>query len=177
MKIENRKFEIKIPTIEGDQIAEVIALEVPVVWDEEIGEWLLTEEAHALIEDTKARHMGLLLPQQFRQLRQRHALTQSEIGELFQVGAKSWTRWETGKHRPSRSVNLLIKALFDNQISIEYLRQSTVGQSDLCRIVRHNFARRNAAPAPLRMDMAIGRQAMNDSTDFPESERVYCKVS
>jgi len=121
--------------------------------------------------------MGLLLPLQFRQLRQRHALTQSEIGELFQVGAKSWTRWETGKHRPSRSVNLLIKALFDNHITVEYHRQSTVGQSDHSRIVRHNFARRNAAPAPLRMDLAIGQQAMNDSTDLPESERVYCKVS
>jgi DNA-binding transcriptional regulator YiaG len=130
MKTETREFQIKIPTIEGDCVAEVITLEVPVAWDGEIAEWVLTEEAHRLIEDTKARHMGLLLPHQFLQLRQRHALTQSEIGELFQVGAKSWTRWETGKHRPSRSVNLLIKALFDNQITIEYLRQSSGDQSD-----------------------------------------------
>jgi len=177
MKTEYRKFDIKIPTLEGDQVAEVIPLEVPVVWDEEIGDWLLTEEAHSLIEDTKARHMGLLLPHQFLELRQRHDLSQSGIGELFQVGAKSWTRWETGKNRPSRSVNLLIKALFDNQITIEYLRQTTGDHSDMNRIVRHNFARKNATPAPMRMEMAVGQQAINNSGNLPESEPVYCKVS
>jgi hypothetical protein len=43
------------------------------------------------------------------------------MGELFQVGEKSWTRWESGKHRPSRSINLLIRALYEGEISIGYL--------------------------------------------------------
>ena len=65
--------------------------------------------------------MGLLLPGQFRELRERYDFTQKEMGELLQVGEKSWTRWESGKHRPSRSINLLIRALHEGKISVNYL--------------------------------------------------------
>ena len=78
-------------------------------------------EAHQIIEDTKARHMGLLLPAQFKELRRRYGYSQKEMGALFQVGEKSWTRWESGKHRPSRSINLAIRALYDGELSISYL--------------------------------------------------------
>jgi DNA-binding transcriptional regulator YiaG len=80
-----------------------------------------TPEAHEMIEDTKARHMGLLLPAQFKELRERYDFSQKEMGELFQVGEKSWTRWESGKHRPSRSINLLIRALYEGKIPVNYL--------------------------------------------------------
>ena len=102
-------------------MAEVITIPVKVEWDDEIKEWLLTPEAIRQIEDTKARHMGLLLPAQFKELRERYGYTQKQMGELFQVGEKSWTRWESGKHRPSRSNNLPIRALYDGEISINYL--------------------------------------------------------
>jgi DNA-binding XRE family transcriptional regulator len=72
---------------------------VPVRWDEELREWLMTAEAHEIIDSTKARLMGLLLPDQFKELRERYGYSQKEMGELFQVGEKSWTRWETGKHQ------------------------------------------------------------------------------
>jgi transcriptional regulator with XRE-family HTH domain len=88
---------------------------------EEVKEWLLTPEAHEAIEATKARLIGLLLPEQFKELRQRYRYSQKEMGELFQVGEKSWTRWESGKQRPSRSINLLIRALYEGQVSVNYL--------------------------------------------------------
>ena len=78
-------------------------------------------EAHKILEDTKARRMGLLLPEQFHELRERCESTQKEMGEIFQVGEKSWTRWETGKHRPSRSISLLVRALYDGELSVNYL--------------------------------------------------------
>lgn len=90
-------------------------------WDSDINEWVLSAEAESLIEDTKARHMGLLLPSELHALRLRHGLSQKAIGDLLQIGAKSWTRWETGKQRPSRSINLLLCALNSGLISPQQL--------------------------------------------------------
>jgi len=69
----------------------------------------------------QARRIGLLLPAQLKELRERYDYTQKEMGELFQVGEKSWTRWESGRHRPSRSINLLIRALYEGQNLDHYL--------------------------------------------------------
>lgn len=121
MKTKNEDFNVLVPNLDGTGVAEQVKVSVPLRWDEELGEWLLMAEAHQIIENTKARRMGLLLPGQFKELRDRYDYSQQEMGELFQVGEKSWTRWESGKHRPSRSINLLIRALYEGQISINYL--------------------------------------------------------
>src|SRR6266852_5704463 len=121
MKIKHEQAEVLVPDLEGTAIVERVKVTIPLEWDEEIKEWLLTAEAHKILEDTKARRMGLLLPDQFQELRERHDCTQKEMGELFQVGEKSWTRWESGKHRPSRSISLLVRALYDGELSINYL--------------------------------------------------------
>ncbi|MGO9001936.1 MAG: helix-turn-helix domain-containing protein [Limisphaerales bacterium] len=121
MKTKTEEFEILIPNLDGTDIAERVKVPVTLEWDEEVKQWLLTPEAHQIIEDTKARRIGLLLPAQLKELRDRYDYTQKEMGELFQVGEKSWTRWESGRHRPSRSINLLIRALYEGQISINYL--------------------------------------------------------
>ena len=123
MKTKNEEFEVLVPNCDGSAVAETVKVSVPLRWDEEINEWLLTPEAHQIIEETKARHMGLLLPAQMKELRERYNYSQKEMGELFQVGEKSWTRWESGKHRPSRSINLLIRALYEGEISLHYLLQ------------------------------------------------------
>ena len=121
MKTKHEEFEVLVPDLDGTGIAERVRVTVPLKWDEELEEWLLTPEAHEIIENTKARHMGLLLPAQFKELRERYNFSQKEMGELFQVGEKSWTRWESGKHRPSRSINLLIRAVYEGKLSINYL--------------------------------------------------------
>jgi DNA-binding XRE family transcriptional regulator len=107
--------------LDGTDIAERVKVPITLEWDEEVKEWLLTPEAHEAIDNTKARLIGLLLPDQFKELRERCDCTQKEMGELFQVGEKSWTRWESGKHRPSRSMSLLVRALYDGALSINYL--------------------------------------------------------
>ena len=75
-----------------------------------------------MIDKTKARHMGLLLPEEIRALREHLRLSQSEMSELLQIGAKSYTRWESGRERPSRSSNLLLRSLWDGKIDVGYLR-------------------------------------------------------
>ena len=123
MKPSLQAFAIHIPDAAGESTERTVTIDVPVRWDEVIGEWVLTEEAHEMIEHRKALEMGLLSPMQFKELRDRYGLNQKEMGALFQVGEKSWCRWESGKHRPTRSINLLVRALYDGELSLDYLRR------------------------------------------------------
>src|SRR5208283_1159998 len=82
----------------------------------------LTPESLELIEKTQARHMGLMSPEEIRELRERLDLTQEEMSGLLQIGAKSYTRWESGRARPSRSLNVVLCALRDGVVTTEYLR-------------------------------------------------------
>lgn len=123
MKTTTQPFAIHIPDANGESTERVVSIDVPLRWDEMIDEWVLTEEAHEMIDRRKALEMGLLSPAQLRELRERHKQNQKQMGMLFQVGEKSWSRWESGKHRPTRSINLLIRALYDGEISIDYLRK------------------------------------------------------
>jgi DNA-binding transcriptional regulator YiaG len=157
MKTELRKFKVSVPTLDGAHVAEWVDIEIPMEWDEDVGEWLMTEEGLQQVEETKARYMGLLLPHELRALRERLDMTQAQIGELLQIGQKTWTRWETGKGRPSRSVNLLLKALHDRELSTEYLRRAT----------RHGSAWSNIIPfttkkASVSMDKLWGNLAQNE---------------
>ncbi len=123
MKTKNARFEVVIPKLDGAGEADRVPIEVPVQWDEELQEWLLTPEAHERIEATKARYLGLLRPVEIKALRQRLGLTQAEICELLQIGEKTWTRWENGRERPSRVLNVLLCALRDGKLDLPYLRR------------------------------------------------------
>lgn len=115
-------FDVQIPNLDGDAIAETIRIDVQAFTDPETGEDILTPESMELIEKTQARHMGLMGSEEIRALRLRLMLTQAEMSELLQLGGKSYTRWESGRARPSRSLNLLLCALRDGVITTEYLR-------------------------------------------------------
>ena len=112
---------VSIPSLDGDEIAETHYLQVPVRIDPHTGEEMLTEEAIQLIEDAKARYMGLLLAGEIREMRKRVGLTQRRISELFQAGEKSWTRWESGRARPSRMVNVLLRLVYEGKVFISDL--------------------------------------------------------
>jgi putative zinc finger/helix-turn-helix YgiT family protein len=115
-------FQVQIPNLDGDGIAETVPIEVQVYLDPETGEEVLTQESLDLIEKTQARHMGLMSPEEIKELRRRLDLTQQEISELLQIGQKTYTRWENGRSRPARSMNLLLCALRDGYINVDYCR-------------------------------------------------------
>jgi DNA-binding transcriptional regulator YiaG len=123
MKTKTVRIEVVIPKLDGAGEAERVPVEVLVQWDDELQEWLMTPEAHERIETTKARYLGLLLPGEIKALRQRLGLTQAEICELLQIGEKTWTRWENGRERPSRVLNVLLCALRDGKLDLPYLRR------------------------------------------------------
>jgi DNA-binding transcriptional regulator YiaG len=150
-RIESRAFEVPIPTADGQAIAESISLLVPMEWDPELNEWLITPEGEELIETTKARHMGLLLPADLLALRQHLELTQSEIGELLKIGEKTWTRWESGRQRPSQSMNLMLLALQTGRLSLYDLQQLHTPSHDWSNVLEA----RNTPVHPTTISMVI----------------------
>ena len=125
-----RQYTVSIPTPDGERVANEVPIMVPMEWDEIVREWLLTPEAEEMIEETKARHMGLLTPSEIRQLRAKLGLTQAELSDLLKIGAKTWTRWETGSQRPSRSLNLVLRSLQAGILTVSQLRQLSEPQID-----------------------------------------------
>lgn len=120
--IETRPYQVAIPNGDGSAVAYEVKVEVPMEWSAAANDWLITNEAEAIIEATKARHMGLLTADEMIALRERLQLTQAEMGELLCIGEKTWTRWESGRHRPTQSMNLLIRALAVGLLSTYDLR-------------------------------------------------------
>jgi DNA-binding transcriptional regulator YiaG len=149
MNNETKKYvdvPVRIPNLEGDGIAETHMAHVPVTVDPDTGEELLTEEAIGMIDDTKARYMGLLLPDEIKEMRERLGLTQKRMSVLLQAGEKSYTRWESGRARPSRMVNVLLRLLYDGKVFVSDLitqREQGVNWRDkvVCRLQRQqNYA-------------------------------------
>lgn len=122
MKIEERDFKVSIPTVDGENIAELVQIRIPMEWDDELEEWMMTDGGLKQVEETKARHMGLMLPHEIKALREKLRLTQKEISDVLQIGEKTWSPWENGRMRPSRSMNLLLRALDDGKITVDYLK-------------------------------------------------------
>ncbi len=121
----NKQFitvEVPIPGADLKTIVRTIQVEVVAKWSEGIGDYLLDGEARTKIERAKAREMGVLLPEQIKDLRERLGLTQKQMSELLRIGAKTWSRWETERERPSHSMNILLRALDDGKLDIPYLR-------------------------------------------------------
>jgi DNA-binding transcriptional regulator YiaG len=114
-------FDVQIPNLDGDGIAEVHSIKVP-ARKSASGNWILTNEALEKIEQTQARYMGLMTPPEIKELRKRIQFTQRQMSELIQAGEKSYTRWETGRVRLSRLVNIILCAIRDGFLPLTYLQ-------------------------------------------------------
>ncbi len=112
---------VYIPTADGKGIAETLWVDVPAWQDPKSGQVFLDGVGSERLEAVKARHLGLLSPHQLRDLRGAIGVSQKGMSELLQLGKKSWTRWESGRERPSRSMNVLLCAVYDGKIDVNYL--------------------------------------------------------
>jgi DNA-binding transcriptional regulator YiaG len=140
-ELRTTRFLVQIPNLDGDGIAETVAVDVQCFTDPETGEDVLTSDSIELIDRTKARRMGLILPDELKSLRERLDLSQDEISDLLQIGAKTYTRWESGRARPSRSLNVMLCALRDGVITVEYLRALRTGGGVTSRFAERISAR------------------------------------
>jgi transcriptional regulator with XRE-family HTH domain len=114
---------VYIPNADGSEVAETLWIEVDAWRDPATGEVYLDGDATEKLEAVKARHLGVLTAGQLRNLRSSLGFSQKQMAELLQLGEKSWTRWESGRDRPSRSMNVLLCALFDGKIDVKYLQE------------------------------------------------------
>jgi DNA-binding transcriptional regulator YiaG len=119
---EMTEVPVHIPTADGSGIAETIKVRVAASRDPKTGELFLDGEALEAIDKAKARYMGLLSPSDIKALRQGFGLSQREMSELIKIGEKTYTRWESGRERPSQSLNLILCALRDGRLTVGYLR-------------------------------------------------------
>lgn len=113
---------VYIPNATGDDIAETLWIDVPAWKDPKTDQIFLDGEANDKLDTVKARYMGILAPNQLRDLRNAIGVTQKGMAELLQLGEKSWTRWESGSERPSRSMNVFLCAVYDGKVDVNYLR-------------------------------------------------------
>lgn len=120
MKTVKKVQKVRIPDGKGGirEIAEVV---VDVELDEVTGEYYLTDEAIRKIDRVKARRMGQLLPSEIRELRARFNKTQADMCAILSLGAKTWTRWETGAERPQPFYGKVLIALYDGRQTLEDL--------------------------------------------------------
>lgn len=112
---------VSIPAADGKSIAYQVTAKLPALRDPNSGEEFLTEEALQELDKIKARHLGVLSPTEIRELRQNLGLSQKRISELLQLGARTWSRWESGHEHPSRSSSILLHALADGRLDVNYL--------------------------------------------------------
>ena len=118
------KLPVTIPAPEGSgRGSRVIEVEVNGWHDPVDGEIYLSGTTTAFVDQIKAHEMGLLAPEDFKLIREQLQVTQEEISGLLQIGKRSWTRWETGRDRPTRSINLLVRSLYDGIITVPYLEE------------------------------------------------------
>lgn len=137
---------VTIPTPDGKGVAETIMVTVPCRIEAKTGEAILGGEALRMIDRTKARYMGLLQPEEIRSLRECLRLTQKEMSDLLQIGAKSYTRWESGRERPFRSLNILLRALADGKLDVNYLRSIQTAKFNWWPMVHRLIGSHNVNP-------------------------------
>lgn len=113
---------VHIPDAQGKAVAHTEWVDVPAWRDPKTGEIFLDGHAREKLEAAKARYLGILTPHQLFTMREDLEYTQSKMANLLQLGEKTWTRWETGNARPSRSMNILLSALYDGKLPVNYLQ-------------------------------------------------------
>lgn len=111
--------EVIIPNSDGS-VRERIPVEVTAFRDSE-GEIYLPGESLERMDRIKARYMGIILPSQLKEFRSRSHKTQEEMCEILGLGKRTWTRWETGAERPSRSLSKLLGVLWAGRLSLNDL--------------------------------------------------------
>lgn len=93
-------------------------------WRNADGEIFLDGDANEKIEAVKARQMGLLAPDEIKDIRiSKLKVTEKQISSWLQISEQTWTRWESGRERPNRSTNVLLCALRDGEIDANYLEE------------------------------------------------------
>lgn len=86
---------------------------LPVLACTECGEFTLPPESEKLVSDELRSAAGLLTPEEIRDGRKRHNLTQKALAEQLDIAEATLSRWETGAQVQQRAFDKLLRAYFD----------------------------------------------------------------
>ena len=75
--------------------------------------------------------MRFLSRTDIRRLRERYGLPQNEMCNALGLGKKTWTRWETGRERPSRSMNNMLVFLYNGKLTLEDFEHVAIQEDPL----------------------------------------------
>jgi putative zinc finger/helix-turn-helix YgiT family protein len=90
-RIERQRF----PYGEGAEAVELEAL-VPVTRCSECGFEFLGESAEAIRHEAVCRHLGVLNPDEIREIREEYGFSRAEFSRLTRLGEATLNRWENG---------------------------------------------------------------------------------
>jgi len=83
--------------------------------------WRITQETY--------RQLGLLTPTEIRAARARLGLTQQELQQLVGLGGNSLSRWENGRVYQARSMDTLLRIVFNVAAAREYVGAARNGMA------------------------------------------------
>jgi DNA-binding transcriptional regulator YiaG len=109
------EMPVPIPTADGKGIAKTVMVTVNSITDPTTGEVYLSGEALEELDRVKARHLGVLLPSEIKTLRERLGLTPQRMSDLLSTDEKTYARLESGRERPSESLNRLLVVLWEGR--------------------------------------------------------------
>ena len=161
MSIMKRVLQVRIPDGNGG-IREVVNVEVDTEYDEATGEYFLTDESIRKIDRKKARLMGLLLPSEIKELRLRFNKTQKDMCAILALGAKTWTRWETGAERPNPFYGKVLIALYEGRQTLE----DFCVQRGICRLWLNQTEQTCYACSGLAEQFAHVNDNIKDERDY-----------
>lgn len=80
-------------------------------WEEcsSCGEQIFPPSLQNSLEEKRYERLGLLRPEDIRDIRKRAGLTQTEMADFVGVGEKTYTRWESGRSLQNKSSDTLIR--------------------------------------------------------------------
>lgn len=115
--IKKQTVQVKVFGTDGMPIG-TVPVEVPLEKDDITGEWCYGPEAIRIIDEVKRKHANILSPAQIRSIRDRFGKTQEGMCKMLGLGARTWTRWETGAMIPNPAMNKMLVGLLNGEYMI-----------------------------------------------------------
>lgn len=88
---------------------------------ERCGDSVADWRAEAARDEAVCRHLGVLTPQELKELRRSLGLSQAQLAQLTRIGVASIKRWESGGQPQSPSLDLFLRLLQYPEV-VEHLR-------------------------------------------------------
>lgn len=75
---------------------------------------ILSLDLESKIDIQRTRRLGLLIPEEIRQVRDKTGLSAADMGLLLGIGEVTYTRWETGRALPTPASDTLMRLIDQN---------------------------------------------------------------